>query len=215
MSASVSTTGAPCRPLWIALVTWKNGSSPLMMRQSATRPRSLKQRHHRAEQLGDAAAVRGRVQVQNACAAQRPRGLGDRVQEVVGSQAPVRRERRRADVYAVQHRQNMGPRAGVVGAVRPLQGSPYTPANPTARCSSRIAGTRVATPESVPEGRRGGSFSRRRFERATASSCRSRCRAWAPGRIRRCRPSASRSPAKSCSRESTRTGGTTSAWARR
>ena len=29
---------APCRPLWIALVTWKKGSLPLMMRQSATSP---------------------------------------------------------------------------------------------------------------------------------------------------------------------------------
>jgi hypothetical protein len=27
--------------LWIAFVTWKNGSSPLMMRQSATSPWSF------------------------------------------------------------------------------------------------------------------------------------------------------------------------------
>ena len=50
------------------------------------------QRHHRTQQLRHPAAVRRRVEVEDARAAQRPRRIGHRVQQIVGGDPPVRSE---------------------------------------------------------------------------------------------------------------------------
>ena len=119
MSASESCTSAPCSPLWIAFVTWKNGSSPLMIRQSAEQALIVEQRHHGAEQLRDASAVRGGVDVQHARAAQRLRRARDGVEEIVGRDPGIGRERRLTDVDEVEHEREYGAAApGQPGGAR-------------------------------------------------------------------------------------------------
>ena len=66
---------APCSALWTALVTAKNSSLPWITCHSASIPRLAQQRHVGGEQLGDATAVGGGVDVEDPGAPQR---LGQR-----------------------------------------------------------------------------------------------------------------------------------------
>ena len=63
--AAVHSIGAPWSALWTCFVTAKNSSLPWITSHSASMPRSRQQRDVRREQLGDAAAVRGGVHVQD------------------------------------------------------------------------------------------------------------------------------------------------------
>ena len=64
-SCGVHSTSAPCSALCTVLVTAKNSSLPWITCHSASMPRSRSSGDVGGEQLGDAAAVRGRVHVQH------------------------------------------------------------------------------------------------------------------------------------------------------
>ncbi len=66
-------------------------------------PQVAQQRHHRAQQLGDAAAVGRGVDVQHPGAAQRAGPALQLVQGGVGGEPPVVIERLLADVHVFQH----------------------------------------------------------------------------------------------------------------
>jgi hypothetical protein len=111
-------------------------------------PLIVEQRHHRAQQLGDPAAVRRRVDVKHPGAAQRARGAADRVDQIVGGDSPVRGQRRFSDVYDVEH--GARPRSANMNVGRPrLAGheekSRYAARRPQERSTAPGVGTAIAT----------------------------------------------------------------------
>ena len=148
-AASVSVCSSPWSELCISFVTLKNSSRPEDHLPVRVEPDVAHQRHERVEDLRDAAAERGRADVQDPLALQGLRQLADLVDEPAADEVGVVGERPLAEGYLLEHPQL--PAAHGASCRRPSRSIPASSAATIAACSSALAAATQDIWNSGPE----------------------------------------------------------------